>query len=229
MQNVGGHYKMQQLSIHINLTDLSKLLQKTFERLPKEYSKALEYFLNTRLTTYFRESLISKWISIPVDSNIVFKQYDTTHRLSNIFIETTKGNKSELQVYLNQYGIFGIKIRENLEDLIIETVDTTEFVIEKVPVSKYLSGDADLEYLDNFRQIDDYLDNKYASEVYTINETIYFSIITLSDKNCIAIAENNSVFLLNKVSGLTKLISKRPEDFVNAFQNNKLAWLDNIE
>ncbi len=107
---------MQQLSIQISKTELSKLLKKTFERLPKEYSQVLKDFSKTRTTTFFRESLISKWISIPVGSDIIFKQFDTTHRLSNIFIQTITGNKSQLQVYLSRYGIIGITIGENFQD-----------------------------------------------------------------------------------------------------------------
>ena len=228
MQNVGGNYKMQQYSTHINSTKLSKVLQITFDRLPNEFLKAYESFLKSRSTTYFRESIISKWISIPVATNIIFKTFDQTHRLTNIFFQTIKMTKTEFQIYLNKNGIIGVNIGENLEDLIIDSIDTSKFIIEKIPISKFLIDQADLEYLSDFIEIEDYLDNKYTSEVYNIGNTQYFGIITLSDKNCVAINDKKSVFLLNKISGQTKQIFKRPQEFITAFKNNELIWLEDI-
>jgi hypothetical protein len=153
--------------------------------------------------------------------------FETPHRLINIYFEAVRGHKTELQIYLGQHGIFGMKLGENLEGILLGTIDTSKFILEEVTLSQYFSEYADLEYLDIFNELEDYLDN--SSEIYKINKNTFFSIITLSDTNCIAIDEKNSVYLLNKVAGHTKLLSKRPETFVHDFQNGTLAWLDNLE
>lgn len=216
---------MQQYSINIDAIKLSRLLQATFEQLPRDYFKGYKSFLKSRSKTFFRESLISRLIAIPASNNVIFKNFDATYRLKNIIIPTINNTKTELQIYLNQNGIIGISIREDLENLIIDNTDAKQFIIEKVPTSKFLTDIADLEYLDGFSEIGDYLDNQYASEVFTINDMQYYSIITLSDKNCIAIDNKNSVYLLNKVSGLIKIISKHPGEFIKAFKDDTLNWV----
>jgi hypothetical protein len=219
---------MKEYSIHIDPAGLSKLLQTIFDRLPKEYFKAFEGFSKNRSKSYFRESLISRWISIPVSKNILFEDFRETNRLNGIFIPTIDNTKVEIQMYLNRHGIIGVKIADDLENLIIDNTDTSQFVIEKVPTSKFLTGSADLEYLDDFDEIDEYLDNKYTSETFTIDNVQYCSIITISDKKCIAIDDNKFVYLLNKESGLKKLIFKRPEEFVRAFKDKKLNWFNEL-
>jgi len=136
-------------------------------------------------------------------------------------------NRTEIkfQIYLNKNGIIGISIENDLEDLIIENIDASQFIIEKVPISKFLTGQADLEYLDDFNEIDDYLDNKYNSEVFTVNNIKYYSIITISEIKCIAINDKEAVYLLNKNSGLLKSLAKRPSEFIRAFKNEELNWL----
>ena len=91
-----------------------------------------------------------------------------------------------------------------------------------------MTGSTDLEYLDDFDEIDEYLDNKYTSETFTIDNVQYCSIITLSDKKCIAIDDNKFVYLLNKESGLKKPIFKRPEEFVRAFKNKQLNLFNEL-
>ncbi|WP_153799521.1 hypothetical protein [Foetidibacter luteolus] len=216
---------MKEYLIHIDTTKLLRLLQTTIEQLPKDYLKAYESFLRLRSKSFFRESLISKWIAIPTSNNVIFKNFDSTFRLKNIFVPTINAKEIEFQIYLNKHGIIGLKIGDDLENLIIDNIDASQFVIERVSTSKFRTNQADLEYIDDFVEIDEYLDNKCASEVFTIENVEYCSIITLSDKNCIAIDNNKSVYLLNKVSGLTKLIAKRPGEFVRAFQNKTLTWV----
>lgn len=219
---------MQEYSIHIDVIRLSRLLQVTFEQLPKDYFKAYEGFLKIRSKSYCRESLISKWVGIPTSNNVVFKKIRGTFRLKNIFILTVKNTKAEFQIYVNSYGIIGVNIEDDLENLIIENTDTNQFIFEEVPVSNFLTDQIDLEYLNDFNEIDDYLDNKYTSQGFTIDGMHYYSIITLSDKNCIAIDNNKSVYLLNKMSGFVKKISKRPEEFVRAFKSNTIDWIERL-
>ena len=197
----------------------------TFEQLPKEYFKAYESFLKSSSKSYFRESLISNWIAIPASQNVVFKNFDQVYRIKKIIVPTTNKNEIEFQVHLNRNGIIGLNIGNDLESIIIENVDVSQFIIEKVPTSKFLTEQADLEYLDDFNEIDDYLDNKYSSEVFTINNVKYYSIIKLSEKNCIAINDEKVIYLLNKNSGLLKSLAKRPDEFVRAFKNDELKWL----
>lgn len=217
----------QKLSVQIDSKKISDLIQVTFSHLPSDYSRLLTKFINCPNSSYFRDSSISKWIAIPTTSSIIFRQFETPHRLINIHFETVRGHKTELQVYLGQHGIFGMKLGENLEDILVGTIDTSKFIIEEVTFSQYFSGYADLEYLDLFNELEDFLDD--SSEIYKIDKNIFFSIITLSDRNCIAIDEKNSVYLLNNETGHTKLLAKRPEAFVHDFQNGTLDWLDNVK
>jgi len=100
---------------------------------------------------------------------------------------------------------------------------TENFRLEQVPVSPYVSGYVDLEGLAIFKEIDDYFGNH--SEEYTISDDRYFNLIDLSDEKCIVIGDKNAVFLLNKMTGLVKLLYNRPQQFVEDFKNNRLTWI----
>jgi hypothetical protein len=91
--------------------------------------------------------------------------------------------------------------------------------------SKFYIEDVDLEYfLDEFNDIADHLDDPpWASEKYLIEGVSYYSILTFSDKKCVAINDNKSVFLINKISGQVKLLAKRPQDFVKGYLNGEFA------
>src|SRR5258706_7268366 len=136
---------MDRLEIHINAELLTKLLRVTFEKLPNIYYQAYETFLNSRSTSYFRESLISRWISIPVASSIIFRDFGQPKRFANILVETKLKTIIEIDIYVNQYDIIGIKIENNLEDLIFDTINTDHFVLENPPVSNFFVDYADLE------------------------------------------------------------------------------------
>ena len=216
---------MRQYSIHIDPIKLSKLLTVTFERLPKEYFKAFESFLKFPSKSYLRESLISKWIAIPVSSNIIFKNFDQPFRLENILVSTVHGTTIELQIYLTNNGIIGVSLADDFENLIIDKVDISNFRINQVPISNFVTGNADLEYLTDFDEIDEYLDNKYSSDVYSINGEKYYTIITCTDETCIVLNDKKAVFHLNKKSGLTKQLSKHPKEFITAFKNGEFIWI----
>ena len=55
---------MDRLLIPIAVELLSKLLRIIFEKLSHTYLKAYKTFLKSRGKTYFRESLISRWIEL---------------------------------------------------------------------------------------------------------------------------------------------------------------------
>lgn len=170
--------------------------------------------------------MISKWIAIPANSKTVFKDYKYAHRIKNIYAKTKEERVAELQLYLNNHGLIGISVDANLEDLVLESIDTDGHVVEKVPTSPFLTDYVDLEGLAGFEEIEDYLDSLYTSELYTIDNNDYYSLITLCDEKCIAINNNNSVFRVNRLTGQVKLISKTPEDFIKSFKSNKLEWLE---
>lgn len=216
---------MREFLIHIDAKKLAEVLHSVFEKLPKEYLKAYNSFSETGAETYFRESLISKWIGIPVTDTIIFKHFEVAYRLRNIFIPTMNDIKIELQIYVNKNGIIGINIGEDIDKLLINQTDTSNFIIEKVSTSRFLTDYIDLEYLEGFDEIDEYLDNKSSSQIFTINNAPYYSILTLSDQACIAIDDRKSVYLLNTESGLTKLLFKRSNDFVRAFKSEELHWI----
>ena len=130
---------------------------------------------------------------------------------------------------INFVGIIGIYVKDDLENLILERIDTSGYLIESVPISEFLHGYIDIEYVEGFDQIDNFLDSKTSCEVYFIDESLYYSLITLSDEKCIAFDDSKSVFLVNKITGLRKKISKDPSEFTRAFLNNDFAWIfDNM-
>jgi len=220
---------MRQFAIHIEPRILSNILHVVFNNLPKDYLSAFNKFLNEKSKAYFRESLISGWIQIPVGKGVIFKDIKDTIRFINIYFDTTKGEASEIRVYLNSSGIIGIYVKEDLENLIPERIDTSRYSIETVPISKYLHGYTDIEHLEGFEQIDNFLDSKTSCEVYLIEESLYYSLITLSDRKCIAFNDTNSIFLVDKISGFRKMISKNPIDFCKVFLSNDFAWIFNDE
>jgi hypothetical protein len=198
----------------------------TFKQLPIKYAKAFDSSLITKRSLFFRESVISKWIAIPANSKLVFKDYKYAHRIKNIYAKTKEETVAELQIYLNNHGLIGISINANLEDLVLESIDTNSYVIEKVPISPFLTGYVDLDDLAGFEEITDYLDSLYTIEVYTIDNNDYYSLLTLCDEKCIAINNEKSVFRVNRQTGQVKLISKTPKDFIKSFKNNQLDWLE---
>lgn len=204
---------------------LSQVLHTVFDKLPKDYLSALDEFLKEKPRTYFRESVISGWIQIPVDDRVVLKDIKGTIRFIGIYFDTTKGEVSEFRVYLNSAGIIGIYVKDDLENLILERIDTSGYLIESVPISEYLHGYIDIEYVEGFDQIDNFLDSRTSCEVYFIDESLYYSLITLSDEKCIAFDDSKSIFLVNKISGLRKKISKNPNEFTKAFLNNDFVWI----
>lgn len=216
---------MKQFSIQIDSRLLVSVLQAVFDSLPKNCLSALNKFLKEKPRTYFRESLISGWIQIPIRDGVIFKEIIDTIRFVNIFFDTTDGEISEVRVYLNNTGIIGIYVKEDLEKLIPSKIDVSKCVIEKVPVSMYLNTYTDLEYLEGFEEIDNFLDNKASCEVYSIDESLYYSLITLSDRKCIAFNSTNSIFLIDKFSGSKKMISKDPKLFSKSFLNNEFDWM----
>jgi hypothetical protein len=220
---------MRQFAIHIEPRILSNILHVVFNNLPKDYLSAFNKFLNEKSRAYFRESLISGWIQIPVGKGVIFKDIKDTIRFVNVYFDTTKGEASEIRVYLNSSGIIGIYVKEDLENLIPERIDTSRYSIEAVPISKYLHGYADIEHLEGFEQIDNYLDSKTSCEVYLIEESLYYSLITLSDRKSIAFNDTNSIFLVDKISGFRKMISKNPIDFCKVFLSNDFDWIFNDE
>ncbi|WP_431216297.1 hypothetical protein ACQ86N_17700 [Puia sp. P3] len=220
---------MDQLTIKIDAELLSQLLRITFEKLPDAYLKALKEFLKSRSKSYFRESLISQWISIPTGSSVIFRDLGQAMRFAKIFVETIFGTSTEIQIYINRHGIFGLKIKNNLEDLIFDTIDTDHFILESLPISKFYIEDVDMEgFLNEFQDIDDFLDNEFSSEKFNVNGVDYFSIICLSDKSSIVVDNKKKVYVLNKDSGQIKLLSSSPIDFINSFKKQKIDWLGNI-
>lgn len=212
---------MQTLNIKIDPDLLSNLLKTVSDKIPEILSKAYNSFLSTRHNAFFRASLISRGISIPVTSSVVCKEFTDTHRCSNIFVSTTTGETVEIQVYLNMHGIFAVSIAEDLENLLPESVNTENYILEKPPVSKFRSGYTDLEgALDEFKEVNNYLDSYYASETFTINSVKYFCIIDLSDRKCIVVDDKKKTYTLNKLSGQIKLIAQKPEQFVQWIRKN---------
>ncbi len=63
-----------------------------------------------------------------------------------------------MKLYLNQYGIYGAEIADNLEEILPKTMDAIRFQIEVVPVPVFRTGFIDLEYLKDFDPVSDYLD-----------------------------------------------------------------------
>jgi hypothetical protein len=55
------------------------------------------------------------------------------------------------------------------------------------------------------------------------------SLITLSDRKSIAFNDTNSIFLVDKISGFRKMISKNPIDFCKVVLSNEFAWIFNDE
>lgn len=218
---------MQKYTIHIDATLLSAILKEILEQLPGEYAKAYTTFAKGHPQPVFsRRSLISKWIGIPVGSSVLFKKIKQPVRIVNIFYQTPQQPAAEMKLYLNQYGIYGAEIADNLEEILPKTMDAIRFQIEAVPVSVFRTGFVDLEYLKDFDPVSDYLDPKHSGEVFTIGETEYCSIINLSDQRSVVIDDNNAVFLLNKRSGHIKLLFKRPGELITAIKNDTFAWLE---
>lgn len=218
---------MDRLTIQIDAELLSKLLRIIFEKLPNTYWKAYKTFLTSRSKTYFRESLISRWISIPVASSVIFKDFGQAMRFANIFVTTVFKTTVEIQVYVNHNGIIGINLENNLEDLMLETINIDHCILEKLPISKFFVEYVDLEgFLDEFKEIGDFLDNEFSSAKFNINGVDYFSIIHLTDKNSIVVDDKKKVYILDKNSGHFKLISKSPIEFVNDFKKQNFDWID---
>jgi hypothetical protein len=217
---------MDRLLIPIDAELLSKLLRIIFEKLPHTYLKAYKTFLKSRSKTYFRESLISRWISIPVGSSVIFRDFGQTMRFANIFVTTIFKRTVEIQIYVNQNGIIGINLGNNLEDLMFDTINIDHCILENPPISKFFIEDVDLDFLNEFEEIGDFLDNEFSSEKFNVNGVDYFSIIHLTDKNSIVVDDKKKVYILDKNSDQTKLISKSPIDFVNDFKKQNIDWLD---
>ena len=220
---------MKHFSIQIDSRLLASVLQAIFDNLPTNYLSALNKYLKEKPRPYYRESLISGWIQIPVRDGIIFKEIIDTIRFVNLFFDTAEGEFSEVRVYLNKNGIIGIYVKEDLEKLIPSKIDVSKCLIEEVPVSKFLNTYTDLEYLQGFEEIDNFLDDKSSCEVYSIDESLYYSIITLSDKKCIAFNSTNSIFLIDKFSGSKKMISSDPKSFSKSFLNNEFAYMFSSE
>jgi len=109
-------------------------------------------------------------------------------RFANIFVTTIFKRTVEIQIYVNQNGIIGINLGNNLEDLMFDTINIDHCILENPPISKFFIEDVDLEgFLNEFEEIGDFLDNEFSSEKFNVNGVDYFSIIHLTDKNSINI------------------------------------------
>lgn len=109
----------------------------------------------------------------------------------------------------------------------VPAINIEHCILENPPISKFFIEGADLEgFLNEFEEIGDFLDNEFSSEKFNVNGVDYFSIIHLTDKNSIVVDDKKKVYILDKNSGQTKLISKSPIDFVNDFKKQNIDWLD---
>jgi hypothetical protein len=214
---------MKHFSLSIDRTLLFQLLELTFQKLPAEYSKALEVLKKGRPRTYFRDTLISKYIGIAASAGPIFSQFQQAHQFASIFITTTYNSTTELILIFNDHGLIGISIGENLEDLQLDTINTDNFRVEPVPVSPFYHDEADLEGIEGFEEIGDYYND--FSEEYIIAGVRYYSLIHISTEKCIAIDEKKAVYLLYKMTGLVKPLDKRPQQFSIDFKNGRYAWI----
>jgi hypothetical protein len=218
---------MQKYAIDIDPGLLRAVIKIVLEQLPGEYLKAYAKLEQDHLRAgYTRDSQISKHIKLPANTDIVFKRLEQQVRITNILYKTSGKPIAELSLVLNAHGIIGLNIGDDLEDILPDTIDASKFIVEVVPVSPFHTGFTDLEYIKVFDPIGDYLDPKSTSEVFTVAEKEYCSIVNLSDKKSIVIDDNNSVFSLNKRSGQVKLLFKRPGDFIHAVNSGTLTWLE---
>ena len=69
-------------------------------------------------------------------------------------VSTVHGTTIELQIYLTNNGTIGDSQADDFENLIIDKVDINNFRINQVPIANFVTGNADLEYLTDFDEIE---------------------------------------------------------------------------
>ncbi len=147
---------------------------------------------------------------------------DNFQILSNIHILNQKNQTKELILYFADAYLSGFEIKENLQNLKVDSLNFSNMLFKKQFTNKYFVREIDLEGItDEIPGLKEYIDPEYLSEEYIIDGKAFFRTIQFDDIRCICIDESDNVFKVNLKNGASEKLFNSLAKLYQEFERNE--------
>lgn len=205
---------------------VKEILYRVYKSHPKKFKFALRQLKDLQIENVAQLTISQKhsgYASVPLLEKYSKRtKGDDFYGITQCYIENYMGIRKEFKAYFSSGILIGFAIKEDLENLDLETLDFSRITFIEPTRNSYFVRQIDLEgCFDDCLDILEYVDAVYESEEYLISGQTMFRVIAFDDSKCICIDAHDQVYKVKFAGPQVERLFMNLEDFHNKLRSEE--------